>query len=201
MDQRTAGRVLPFFSMSDVINFDDIDEHGPQEYAGRFEIPASEIDRDEVSGNASIEMGARVEQGGSPGEYVADGHSKVTMDLNCSRCLDPYPFAIPSEFHVRFRPRPEGSGEENEEVEIAGAEELDVEFYSDRTVPLRDLALEQVQLSIPMKPLCDENCLGLCPKCGANRSRERCNCEESVTDERWGALRGIREELSKKKDV
>jgi uncharacterized protein len=86
-------------------------------------------------------------------------------------------------------------------VEIAGEEELDVEFYSQRTVPLRDLALEQVQLSMPMKPLCDENCLGLCPKCGANRSRQRCNCEVSIVDDRWNALQGIREELAKKKDV
>ena len=187
--------------MRDVINFDEIDEHGPQTYRGRFELPESEIARDEVSGVGTIEMEATVDQAGSPGEYIADGTARVTMDLNCSRCVEPYPFAHSSTFHVRFRPRPEGSGEENEEVEIAGAEELDVEFYSDRTVPLRDLALEQVQLTIPMKPLCDENCLGLCPKCGANRSRERCNCDESVTDQRWGALQKIREELLKKKDV
>lgn len=186
--------------MNDVIKFDEIDEHGPQEYHGRFELPIAEVDRDEIAGTATIEMDARVEQGSSAGEYILDGHSRVTMDLHCSRCLDPYPFANSSKFHVRFRPRPEGSGEE-EEVEIAGEEELDVEFYSQRTVPLRDLALEQVQLSMPMKPLCDENCLGLCPKCGANRSRERCNCEVSIVDDRWNALQGIREELAKKKDV
>ena len=198
MDRLTAHRVLSFFSMSDVINFDDIDEHGPQTYEGHFDVPLSDIDRDEVAGNGSIDISTRVEQGSSAGEYIADGTSRVTMDLNCSRCLDPYPFANSSKFHVRFRPRPEGSGNENDEVEITGEEELDVEFYSERTVPLRDLALEQVQLAIPMKPLCDENCLGLCPKCGVNRTRERCNCEESASDDRWAALQGIREQLTKK---
>ena len=183
--------------MSDVINFDEIDEHGPQTYSGRFEIPASELDRDEVSGDTTIEIEARVEPAGTPGDYAADGSSRVTLDLNCSRCLDPYPFANTSNFHVRFRPRPEGSGED-EEVEIADAEELDVEFYSDRSVPLRDLAVEQIQLTIPMKPLCTDSCLGLCPKCGANRNREGCNCEEAVADDRWGALQGIREQLAKK---
>lgn len=187
--------------MSDVINFDEIDEHGPQTVHGRFELPVSEVDRGEVAGTATIVIDGRVEQGDSAGEYTLDGQSKVTMDLNCSRCLDPYPFANSSKFHVRFRPRPEGSGEENAEVEIAGEEELDVEFYSERKVPLRDLALEQIQLSIPMKPLCDESCLGLCPKCGANRLRERCNCETSTSDDRWAALQGIREVLAKKKDV
>jgi uncharacterized protein len=85
-------------------------------------------------------------------------------------------------------------------VEIA-PEDLDVEFYTERSISLRDLAAEQVQLAIPMKPLCDENCLGLCPNCGANRNRERCQCEAAVADDRWGALAGIREQLAKKKDV
>ncbi len=186
--------------MSEVINFDEIDEHGPQTYQGRYEIPVTELDRDEVAGNASVDINARVEQGGSSGEYIADGQSKIIMDLNCSRCLDPYPFANSSKFHVRFRPRPE-IAEENEEVEITGEGELDVEFYVDRTIPLRNLAVEQIQLAIPMKPLCDENCLGLCPKCGANRTREQCDCDLSVTDDRWDALRGIRHDLARKKDV
>jgi uncharacterized metal-binding protein YceD (DUF177 family) len=184
--------------MSNVINFDDIDEHGPQSYHGSFEIPEKDIDRVEASGNGSIEMDVEADQGSTPGEYVIDGSTRVHLDLSCSRCLEPYPFANSSSLHVRFRPRPEGSGEEDEEVEIGGEEELDVEFYSGRTVPLRDLALEQVQLAIPMKPLCDEKCPGLCPKCGANRSRERCNCDTAVADDRLGALQVIRDQLSKK---
>ncbi len=186
--------------MSDVISFDEIDEHGPQTYKGRFEVPVAELDRDEVAGNASVDIEARAEKGSLSGEYIVDGQSRVTMDLNCSRCLDPFPFANASKFHVRFRPRPEAAGPEDEEIEISGEEELDVEFYGERNIPLRDLAVEQVQLAIPMKPLCDENCLGLCPKCGANRSRERCSCEEAAGDERWSALQGIRNQLTNKKN-
>jgi uncharacterized protein len=202
MDRHTARRVLSRNPMSEaVIVFDEIDKHGPQSYRGTFEVPADEIAREEVSSPASIEIEARADKGQLPGEYVIEGSSKFSADLNCSRCVDPYPFANASTFHVRFRPRPESSGEENEEVEISNEEELDVEFYSERTVPLRDLALEQIQLSIPMKPLCDDACLGLCPQCGANRSREECSCATEFRDERWGALAGIRAELAKKKDV
>lgn len=183
--------------MNDLIEFDVIDEHGPQTYRGTYDVSANELERVELEslGGASIET--TVQNGDTPGEYVADGTSSFTADLVCSRCLEPYPFANTSTFHVRFLPRPEVT-EENEEVEITAAEELDVEFYSERTIPLRDLALEQIQLSIPMKPLCDESCLGLCPQCGANRSRESCSCEASIVDERWGALKGLRDELSKK---
>jgi uncharacterized protein len=187
--------------MSDIIRFDDIDEHGPQDYRGTYEIAPSEFDREEITGTASVTIETRVESTGVRGEYDANGTATFTADLECSRCVEAYPFANASTFHVRFRPRPESPERENEEVEITGDEELDVEFYSERTVPLRDLAAEQIQLAIPMKPLCDEKCLGLCPKCGANRSRESCSCEESLADPRWDSLKGIRDELSKKKDV
>ena len=186
--------------MNDLIDFDVIDEHGPQTYRGKYEVSASELDRVEVVNAATATIEATVQKGDAEGEYVAEGTSTVSGDLNCSRCLEPYPFANTSAFHVRFRPRPEVS-EENEEIEIAGREELDVEFYSERAIPLRDLALEQIQLSIPMKPLCDESCLGLCPQCGANRSRESCSCEASIVDARWDALKGIRDEITRKKNV
>jgi uncharacterized protein len=188
--------------MSDtIIKFEDIDEHGPQTYAGKFDVPASELGREEAAGGGAAQIDVTVSQGDLPGEYLAEGTAVVTADLECSRCVEAYPFANTSPFHVRFRPRPESAAEANDEIEIAGEEELDVEFYAGRTVPLRDLAVEQLQLAMPMKPLCDESCLGLCPKCGVNRSRESCNCDSSVTDERWGALQAIRDELSKKRNV
>jgi uncharacterized protein len=188
--------------MSDVIVFDEIDKDGPQTYSGTFEISPSDLDRDEIATLGPVEVSVNADKGSLPGEYTVEGTAKFTADLNCSRCLDPYPIANSSSFHVRFRPRPESaSTEEDEEIEITDSDELDVEFYDEREIPLRDLALEQIQLAIPMKPLCDENCLGLCPKCGANRSREGCSCETSVVDERWGALAEFRNELAKKKDV
>jgi uncharacterized protein len=180
----------------DIINFDEIDELGPQDYHGTFTVAVSELNREEVSNLGPVEAEARVETGNSAGEYIADGTVKFAADFECSRCIDPYPFAATSTFHVRFRPRPEIT-EENEEVEITQPEELDVDFYSERTVPLRELAIEQVQLSIPMKPLCNENCLGLCSECGKNRNKEQCKCVPA-TDERWGALADIRDQLAKK---
>ena len=186
--------------MRNAINFDEIDEHGPQSYDATFhDITVSDVDRIEVADVGPVRIEASAEKEGA-GEYVVDGTVHFTADFSCSRCLEPYPFANTSNFHVRFRPRPAATPE-NEEVEITEAEELDVEFYTEREIPLRDLALEQVQLSIPMKPLCDENCLGLCPNCGANRNRETCRCETQAADERWGALAGIRDQLAKKKEV
>jgi uncharacterized protein len=182
-----------------VINFDDVDENGPQSYHATFEIPPAELERYEVAGLGPVTIDAHAEQGDAAGTYKVDGTVQFTADFQCARCLEPYPFANTSAFHLTFAPRPEIS-EENEEIEVA-PDELDVEFYSERSVPLKQLAAEQIQLSIPMKPLCDESCLGLCPQCGANRNRESCSCQSSVVDERWGALEDIREQLAKKKNV
>ena len=186
--------------MHDKIEFDVIDEHGPQTYRGTYDLSPAELLRAEVQGAGTVRIETTVRTGDAPSEYVADGTSTFTTDLECSRCVEAFPFANTSTFHVRFRPRPQVS-HEGEEIEITNEEELDVEFYSDRTIPLRDLALEQVQLTIPMKPLCEESCLGLCAQCGANRSREKCSCQTSIIDERWGALKDISEKLAKKKDV
>jgi len=180
----------------DFIVFEEIDKDGPQSYSRTFTIPAGELDRIDVVNAGPVELTAHATKGDLPGEYLVDGSSKFSADLACSRCVEPYPFASSSSFHLRFRPRPVPQQESNE-LEIA-PEELDVEFYTDRSVSLRDLALEQIQLSIPMKPLCEENCLGLCPQCGANRSRESCNCESSIVDERWGALREMRQAIKKR---
>ena len=186
--------------MNEVIDFETIDEHGPQTYHGRYDVTATDLDRPEVADGGVVTLDVTADRGYESDEYLADGTVSFTADLSCSRCADPYPFAHTSPFHVRFRPRPEAS-EVSEEVEITDKEELDVEFYSERAVPLRDFALEQIQLSIPMKPLCDESCLGLCPKCGVNKTREKCSCDESIVDDRWGALKDLREELAKKKNV
>lgn len=185
--------------MRDTIQFDQIDKYGPQSYSGTFAVPTEELQRDEIAEPATVTIEARAEKGELPAEYIVDGTSSFTAALSCSRCVEPYPFANSATFHVRFRPRPESSGEDDE-VEITEEEELDVEYYTEREIPLRDLAIEQIQLAIPMKPLCDDKCLGLCPQCGANRNREACSCQEVVTDPRWGALAEIRGELAKKRD-
>jgi uncharacterized protein len=179
------------------IIFDQIDKDGPQSYSRTVSIPASELDRFEVVNISPVSLTAEARKGDLPAEYIIEGSSKFTADLTCSRCVEPCPFASSSTFHLRFRPRPELPQQEEEVLEIT-PDELDVEFYSERAVPLRDLALEQIQLSIPMKPLCEENCLGLCPQCGANRNRESCACEKSILDERWGALAEIRQAIKKR---
>jgi len=50
---------------------------------------------------------------------------------------------------------------------------------------------EQFFLALPMKPLCREDCKGLCPVCGINRNRETCTCQSEWVDPRLEPLRHL----------
>ena len=184
--------------MEERIYFDDVDRYGPQTLKLELPMPTEEVDRDEMAQIDSVSITATVAQGDLEREYLATGEVSYTADLRCGRCLDPYPFASRAPFSLRYRPRPAGPEISDEDLEISD-EELDVEYYSERSVSLREIAAEQVQLSIPMKPLCEENCQGLCPTCGANLNKEGCSCHVQESDGRWAALEDIREQLAKKK--
>ena len=184
--------------MEPFIDFDRVDQYGPQSAQARLQLTPDEIDSENIDKVGEVEIEVRVSSAGGAGEYEAEGKVSYTADLRCARCLDPFPFANSTSFAVRFRPAsPEA--EEAQEVELAEGE-LDVEFYESRQIPLRQIAAEQIGLSLPMKPLCEEGCRGLCSRCGSNLNRGECDCQDNLVDARWDALRGLRDELSKKKE-
>lgn len=59
---------------------------------------------------------------------------------------------------------------------------------------LAALAWEEFLLALPMKPLCDSACEGLCPQCGINRNTASCSCETDAADSRMAPLRGLKVE-------
>jgi uncharacterized protein len=54
-----------------------------------------------------------------------------------------------------------------------------------------DLVREAIILSLPLKPLCSEDCKGLCPICGTDLNRSQCSCVKERTDPRWDQLKGL----------
>ena len=49
--------------------------------------------------------------------------------------------------------------------------------------------------SLPMQPLCKEDCKGLCPHCGTDRNINECNCEDEVYDPRFAIFRKLSKEV------
>ena len=55
-------------------------------------------------------------------------------------------------------------------------------------IDLEPLARETVLLELPLAPLCQDDCAGLCPECGADRNAGDCGHALEAVDERWAAL-------------
>ena len=73
---------------------------------------------------------------------------------------------------------------------------VDEETYTGKEIDLTPAVREQILLQIPASPLCREDCLGLCVRCGKDLNEGECGCDRAVVDPRWAALKGI--QLQKK---
>jgi len=75
---------------------------------------------------------------------------------------------------------------------------LDEDTYAGKEIDLAPAVREQILLHIPPPPLCRDDCLGLCPRCGKDLNDGECGCDRAVIDPRWAALKGIRLEKKEK---
>lgn len=120
--------------------------------------------------------------------YRLTGDLETTVELTCSRCLEPFRIPIDVDVDLRYLPHAENAGEGELEVE---AEDLTTAFYRDEQIDLGQLVREQIWLAMPMKPLCREDCRGLCPGCGVNRNVATCQCETDWVDPRLAGLKQL----------
>ncbi|MDP2992344.1 MAG: DUF177 domain-containing protein, partial [Deltaproteobacteria bacterium] len=76
------------------------------------------------------------------------------------------------------------------EIELSH-EDMDVSFFDGETVDVAQIAAEQIFLQLPVKPLCHEECKGLCPHCGVNLNLISCDCRSEATSSPFETLRDI----------
>jgi len=50
----------------------------------------------------------------------------------------------------------------------------------DREIDLKSIIFQEVELSIPVKELCKDDCKGICPICGVDLNKQDCNCARSA---------------------
>jgi DUF177 domain-containing protein len=117
------------------------------------------------------------------------GSVKTTLELPCSRCLEPFAWPVDSSFDLRYQPHARNTGEGEREIE---EDDLTTAFYDHDTIDLGQLMREQFYLALPMKPLCGDDCKGLCPTCGTNWNKGTCDCSTQWEDPRLAALKALR---------
>ncbi len=116
------------------------------------------------------------------------GSLLATLCIACSRCLEDVILSVGGDFAYTMVPM---TPETREEVELE-AEELEISYYQGDFIDLAPIIYEQIILQIPIKPLCSEDCKGLCPRCGTNLNAASCDCSLEVTNGRLAALKNFK---------
>jgi uncharacterized protein len=117
------------------------------------------------------------------------GTVNTELELSCGRCLEPFRLPIDAPFALRYLPASAVSTATEQEV---GDEDLETSVYQNDQIDLDELLREQFYLALPMKPLCQEDCRGLCPQCGINLNTGTCSCDATWQDPRLAALKDLR---------
>lgn len=112
------------------------------------------------------------------GGVAVSGTVSSYWEGECRRCLAEVGGPIEMEVRELFR-------------RGGGAEEGTYAMAEDH-INLREMVLDSLFAALPLLPLCQQDCLGICPMCGSNRNTTPCGCEEVVIDPRWSGLEVLR---------
>ncbi|MFR9726875.1 YceD family protein [Streptomyces sp. MS19] len=142
-----------------------------------------------VPGDARIEVELRME---SVMEGVlVTGTARAPLAGECVRCLEPLTDEVTADFQEMFSyPESEGTGRRPAET---GDDEEDEEtlYVQGDLFDLEPVVRDAVVLSLPLQPVCQEDCPGLCPECGALLAQDPDHGHDAPVDIRWAALRDL----------
>jgi len=128
---------------------------------------------------------------------LVEGSVKISVTVTCSRCLKDAALPLDLTFREEYLPAEEsGKGTEQE----LSDRDLDLGYYTDDELDITELVKEQVLLAVPMKPLCRDDCRGLCTHCGKDLNRGPCGCRKEEIDPRLAPLAKFKELLKDRKE-
>ncbi|MFY9303994.1 MAG: DUF177 domain-containing protein [Rhodoluna sp.] len=134
---------------------------------GLATVPAGEV----------IELNLRLE---SVHEGIlASGEVDTTAIAECSRCLEPLKLAVEVDFQELF---------------AYSLEQEDDFLVQEEKIDLEQAITDAVVLSLPFKPVCSQDCLGLCPECGVKMAEDPNHVHQAQIDSRWSELESFRKE-------
>ena len=134
-----------------------------------------------------IQLRGKVIKSGS--DLYLKGTINTLLHLECSRCLLIFDLDLEETFDIMFIPKTSISNF-GDDIEL-NQNELDTTYYEGDYLDMTEIIRQQLLLSKPMKPLCKEDCAGLCPKCGSNLNIKKCICDKEYIDPRWSTLKNL----------
>ncbi|MFD8756357.1 YceD family protein [Kitasatospora sp. NPDC059577] len=124
---------------------------------------------------------------------LVTGTAGAHVEGECVRCLEPVDFDIDVDFQELYY-YPES--DERHRARTTGTEDLDEDSEEETYrlegdfFDLQPVLRDAVVLALPLQPVCQEDCLGLCSECGARLSDDPAHHHDAA-DPRWAALQGL----------
>jgi uncharacterized protein len=114
---------------------------------------------------------------------LVSGTADVEVHAECSRCLDPVDWNEDVDLRELFvYPATDARGRP---VEEGDSEDDTLPQVRDDMIDLEPVLRDAVVLGLPLTPVCDDDCRGLCPTCGDRRDDDH---RHEIVDPRWAAL-------------
>ena len=148
------------------------------------ELSPGGVDQYTVADTAILDL--EVRKDGT--KYRVVGRLDAMLELECCRCLEPFRRGVGVAVDLMYLPASENTRDGEVQIEES---DLRTAFYVDSQIDLGQLMHEQFQLALPMKPLCGDDCRGLCAVCGGNRNKTACQCVEAWADPRLAVLKRL----------
>ena len=135
-----------------------------------------------------IEVDARLESVTEGVLLTADIYAVALGE--CIRCLDPVEVVIDRKIQELYRYEPTNEKgrkkkRDDDDVDLDSDDELQMEA---EVMNLEAPIIDAIILSLPVNPLCNEECLGLCPDCGEKWESLPDDHAHEVIDARWAGL-------------
>lgn len=122
-------------------------------------------------------------------EYFCQGKVEAIVKLECARCLQEFDACIDNKTDFIICSERQFSARTEKTID-----DEDYVFFqrADLQTDLTNIVRQTIILAVGMKPLCSEDCRGLCPHCGVNLNKQSCHCAAEKIDPRWEGLNRIR---------
>ncbi|MDT0341165.1 YceD family protein [Streptomyces litchfieldiae] len=120
---------------------------------------------------------------------LVTGTVRAPLAGECVRCLEPLAREGSADFQEMFS-YPETEGPARRQAEAAEAEgDEETLFLQGDLFDLEPVLRDAVVLSLPLQPVCRDDCPGLCPECGVPLAQDPDHHHDEAVDIRWAALR------------
>jgi DUF177 domain-containing protein len=131
----------------------------------------------EVPAGAEVHLDLRLEA--VMDGVLVSGTVTAPVKAECGRCLTPVTDGVEVDVQELFAYEP-GQGD-GEEVSLMTGDLIDIE----------PLVRDAIVLGLPLNPVCDDDCAGLCPACGEALASLPEDHNHDQMDPRWAALAAL----------